>query len=625
MRVGASGIIFWFTGEKMQNNKKTLGVGCMKSWSESFSNIKALLVILMIVCLAPNISLGAGVGDQSTDKQYKKFAKQRAVSEWSRDAGSRQYKGKIQPTLDQLLKELGLKNDALRKKVITNFATTYPPADHINNLVNGSLEQRNQVMNELLGKTMISVYKMSEDAFDSSVLKNTTGDHLGTATNVTGTVASMIGSLQANDTKGALEHLANGINNAHVAPKVASAIAEYAINRTQLEIDMWKMQEIEEAFQAYKNGAEDHNGYNVDAGDFQQVLSQMKGEYQRYISDGIKEYARKRGIPISKIDDNVKLRNKIIRDLEKKLKENFDNRIKAERVIDPMADQFENLIKELEAKELLNKYDSVAKSYFKKDDSIEFRLTRLFNIRDSIIAMIGQKKASSLSDKEMAGLIKRWILLKREGKSFEDYLKKKNLIETKTYGGTEAAWVLLEIIPQDKSKELKRKNKSYEGTYRWSVNASSNSVVSTHKYTGPTKKSGNAEMVHGENYSTTLSLSGLPDVILPGETVSVTMNAQISPNVSYLSASASSLLQVFSVNKEGKKSGGTKNCYSKDKKLQVKAWANVGQKNDQLSDSLDVEFDLGKGALGQKMAVQFATNGAYPATVKYIYEYKMPK
>lgn len=111
-------------------------------------------------------------------------------------------------------------------------------------------------------------------------------------------------------------------------------IIQSGVEIVQAGIDSWKDAEIEAAYEAYKNGADNRFfGYNVDAGDFDALWSQMRGIATRLQSEAVnREIARREsmGMPPPTDRDLDRIREQV----RENLKKDFENRLKSEAEIE---------------------------------------------------------------------------------------------------------------------------------------------------------------------------------------------------------------------------------------------------------------------------------------------------
>jgi hypothetical protein len=196
-----------------------------------------------------------------------------AVQSWAKEMSKEEFHAATR-------EELGLSSSTAREKLIMDIITAEDIPDFAATMLSGDSAAINQKINETIGTAMLQAFKLDPDLFANAAL-------------VAGSAASAAGHFSEGDFSGGLEAIAEGLKGAVPAAKIITAVSEFGAAKINEFIDGWKDRELEKAYQVYKNGADGKWGYDVSAGDFAQVLAQMKGGYQKFCVDAVAEYCKR--------------------------------------------------------------------------------------------------------------------------------------------------------------------------------------------------------------------------------------------------------------------------------------------------------------------------------------------
>ncbi len=181
---------------------------------------------------------------------------------------------------------------------------------------------------------------------------------------------------------------------------------------TERQIARWKDQEIEAAYQAFVNGSEKKYlffGYDVEKGDFDEVWEQMRGIQTKIYSDAMKDYANSHGIAVKDIDFDTQ--EKLRKDAKNDLEDAFEERKDQEKDIEAIEKDNLRLLKAFEDAKLFEE-DMFG---YSEDTSFEFRMERLYKIKDMILKDTGatidhadSTRKNEISHDTVAKLARLW-------------------------------------------------------------------------------------------------------------------------------------------------------------------------------------------------------------------------
>lgn len=175
---------------------------------------------------------------------------------------------------------MGLDNKSLTQDIVE---TMMKENDYTNLMVSyndGKIEEFSQNMALLAGKVICDVVTSNNNA--KALLGKVTehSSKIGAGINIATALAN-------GDGETAAKELSREIINTFPLTKLLSTTAEL----TEQQINRWKSQELEAAYQVYLNGAESTIpwwGYQVQAGNFGEVWEQMRGLQTKILDEEIK-------------------------------------------------------------------------------------------------------------------------------------------------------------------------------------------------------------------------------------------------------------------------------------------------------------------------------------------------
>jgi hypothetical protein len=204
--------------------------------------------------------------------------------------------------------------------------------------------------------------------------------------------------------------------------------------------NLWYKPEIRKAFLVYKNGAEGGwFGYNVDAGDWPSLLSQMRGVFAKARSDYVQAYCNARGIDPGTLTSEEK--NKIADQGMERLRAQFDEQIARRAEIDEIKDNQQKLFEAFAENQLLVRDRS--NPMYAGNEDLETLMNRLLNFTQRVMQDTGRREIISHSfdedidrpgtqiySQQIAELARTWYTTRKiEGPEQAEEAYKKALIE----------------------------------------------------------------------------------------------------------------------------------------------------------------------------------------------------
>lgn len=359
-----------------------------------------------------------GAAKVSTEEQLNQIIKSQTMTKVIQDNVDDVVDDTAEKVIDSMLGGLGLEEDSWKSKVLGSLLKDDEYKDMYDAYKSGDASGFNEKLNVLIGK------KIAENVPDSvwkSALEGLTDDK---GLEYVQAVSQAMGFLVEGQYKDAARIVGEAIADEFpltLAIKVSAELMQY-------RIDMWKDQEIEAAFRAYKDGAEAHFwGYNVEKGDFDTVWTQMRGIGTRLMSEAIARENRIReeaGQPPLTDREMDNIRNKVKDDL----KEQFESRADLEDELETEEAKMKKLIMGYKEAGLLSPGQF---GYSSGMDTLDSRIEKLIHFKRKVLRDIGRgditdgafTTADNLSIGELIQLTQAWYT--KDGyKKYADMVKK---------------------------------------------------------------------------------------------------------------------------------------------------------------------------------------------------------
>lgn len=539
-------------------------------------------------------------GKLSRDKQLEHFAQQMAVQSWAKSHTEQKFTDATKEYFYDLFEnKLGITDNDVKGKILRNIVKENDFGDLMVNLEKGDLTSFGTKLGEMTGKVILNQAQLDPGFMSKWVSISSTG-------------AKAAAHAYEGDYKEAMKEISLAIMDQHMVGKIFKA----GVEATDAAIKNWKKKSIEDAFQAYKKGADGEHGYYVDAGDFKALANQMRGIMHKIYSDAIDAYCKKHNLDENKLDKSVL--DKIRADTEKKLETEFSRRVSEDAKIEQHKAVHMKIIKAFENSLLLKK-GSFGYDY---DLSLERRVERLHIVMENILEQTGMKLNTQLIDStdsemsldDLCTLIGVWYNDRTKMK--ENYfakLEEMGFIKKAAHNSEdENVWVLVNVVDDDGEEYISSHNKSYKGVYETEANYGRNNFSIKSTYVGKTDTYYDPDKVHGENITYIASFSKPPEVIKAGDKISI--NLSLSPsgnNLSFFAFSGSARGQL------GKNNSRWLDFINEDKKHFFKSYS----KNNYASFNEIISAVAPGGREGDTMKLKFHLYSGGKLETTYVYEW----
>lgn len=320
-----------------------------------------------------------GQSKLTVDQRIEEYTHNKALADWAQTQSDEMTNAAAEKVIDHILKDkLGIADEATKSKVLGSLLKDDEWGGMVKNLASGDVTGFNQDLQVLVGKKIVD-----------NVPKSTLSKALGGLTSDFGvtTVAKAseaAGYLAEGRTKDAARILGE-----HIADQfMITTAGKIAVAAIEHKISSWKNEEVEAAYQAYKNGASSRVpwwGYQVEKGNFGDVWSQMGGAARQLQIEAIaaQEKARKdAGMPA--LDDNEK--NKIRTMVERDLKKQFEQRVKTDAEIEKKKAEYDMIMNMYKEAGFTDK----GRWGWDKSYELEQRLDSLTHLKDKLLKDTGR-------------------------------------------------------------------------------------------------------------------------------------------------------------------------------------------------------------------------------------------
>lgn len=316
-----------------------------------------------------------GYGKVSVDEQIGQFAHDKAVGEWAQENVDQRMEDAAKKIVDHILVDkLKIEDESVKKKVIANLLLNDEWGDIVSKAKKGDVTGMNESLQVLAGKTIVDFVPKSTLSKSLEHLTSNLGlETVKKASEAAGYLA------EGNGTEAAR------IIGEHIADQfIFTTAARLAVAAVQSKIDTWKNDEIEAAYQAWKNGADSNVpfwGYQVEKNSFEQVWDQMKGARRQIEIDAInaQEKIRKEaGMPPLTDKEKENIRNMAAKNLESL----FVQRQKEDEEVAKKEEEIKKLAQVFKDNNLLTPGDwGYPDSYY----GVDQRLEELLHFKDKVL------------------------------------------------------------------------------------------------------------------------------------------------------------------------------------------------------------------------------------------------
>jgi len=352
------------------------------------------------------------------------FAYKNAVSQWVENDNNALNRQATEQMVSEILsKKMGLNNKSLAQDVVEAMMQENDYTALLVNYNDGNMEDFSQNVAVLAGKKICDI--VTSDSNAKGLLGMVT-EH----SSKVGTAVKVAVALSEGDPEAAAKELSMEILNSFPLTKLLTTTARL----TEMQINRWKNQELEAAYQVFVNGADSSLpwGFQVEQGNFEELWSQLKGLVPKINTDAIENYAALKGMKSSELNSVVL--DKIRRDAKENLRLEFEKRKNQESRIEKIKAENIKLISEFERANLLSRN----RFGFTDATDFDFRIERLFRIKDMILkdtksrlGFTGVDDGGIISAQTIAALTQIWYSDNGKEKYRQELIKRKYLKEDK--------------------------------------------------------------------------------------------------------------------------------------------------------------------------------------------------
>lgn len=618
-----------------------------------------------------------GFGKPSESDQIETYAHNYAALQWEVEQRNKKLTDSLSRQYDDLFSSMGITDSAVRNQLA---------ADVISYLESAIIDSEGMAPIEALAQMASAAGKGPEGKqdFQNKLLEftgkglalcldkiqNTPGEQMEKFTsdvNILGNLASALGSWSGGDNEAAAQSIANMLKGLNPVGGLVDSTLSFIKESADSVIDYWTQGEIEKAYQVYTGGGAGKYGYESGLeGDLQSIFITLGGGERMMNIKIVKKYCEKYGINESEL--TLAERDRIIANAMTVLKRNFDTRVVADAEISRRKQSEEAFIAQLKAEGLLSA--SNYQQFFGIDKNLRNynvgdRLARLYKIRATVLSVMDEETAVTISDEFLAKAIAQWVYWNEKGDrtGFYKYMvemgylknpipglaatadeqtpETETVTETAKADGSSAAqteaskpdtpapppaqvpaqaWVLTGTRVNDWQTRLSTNNAA-NTSWRTDISASGNSVTFTNTYIGSRTDSW---MRNGMSETGTVTWTSPPETILPDQTVSVKLTAVNGPrDHDNFDGIASVKVGLQRLDKDGKITGNLSDWLDASGAYLVGYISGRG-KVTQSEVAATMTGKLGTGSTdGQRISVLVRAQGnGISVDTEYIYEWK---
>gem|GEM_PF-6481839 len=339
---------------------------------QMYRNVSFLLLMVVILSVSTPIPWAAAADDE---EELQAYVDQRAREQWAIQQSGDDVDAVVQEMVGELLIDgFNVDNPSLAYELAHDVAGDYIDAyyaleDAVTTIRDGDLSSLAQ-----------DVVARSVDYLKDAAYLSDVEDAVGESMEV----AEAAGAFVEGDYDASKQMLLDSLGE-HSSFVGAMNTAR---QRIQTRINNWTNDEIEEAYQVYRDGAERHGwigSYSVDAGGFDAVWSQMDGAARQIKIDAQEEYRRVHGYErIEDIPDNI--RDNLRQQARESLQAEFELRREQEDDVQRLQQQNQRVIEMLQEYNMLETWQP----WHNRDQTTERLLDRLYDHIDQVMEDTGR-------------------------------------------------------------------------------------------------------------------------------------------------------------------------------------------------------------------------------------------
>lgn len=357
------------------------------------------------------------------DERIDQYIGNAAVADWAKEQGNQITDDALNSAIDNILKDkLKINDSTLTGKVLNSLKDDAEWQGMLDSVMDGDPEMFNQNLQVLLGKKIVE-----------NVSESTLSKALGAITDDAGIeIVAKAGEAAGYLAEGRYKDAAKIIGEQIADQFMITKVGKFAVAAINSQISSWKDEEVEAAYQAYKNGADSSVpwwGYQVEKGKFEDVWNQMGGAARQLTLEAIRaqNVAREEaGIEPLTPDEENKLREIVKRDLQKQ----FEKRVQTDTEIDKNKAELEMLMNMYKEANLIEK----GRYGWEKGYELEQRLDILNAFKNKVLRDTkrtgikegGVHNEDAISIEQLKIIALKWFGTddpKEKQKVYEEYLK----------------------------------------------------------------------------------------------------------------------------------------------------------------------------------------------------------
>ncbi|MFZ6015651.1 MAG: hypothetical protein ACOYUZ_04850 [Patescibacteria group bacterium] len=282
------------------------------------------------------------------------------------------------------LAKMGITDKTISGQVLNDILTDDSYKDMYDDYQKGDVAGFNQKLAILMGGKIAT--RVPESAFKSA-LEGLAGD----AAEDVEAVAKAAGYAAEGQYREAAKIIGEQIADKFLittAGKIAVEVIDY-------QIQSWKSDEVEAAYQAYKNGSDNYfYGYNNEPGDFGTVWTQMRGVRRQLTIEAIakqNEARRDAGMPELDEREMDMVRDGVMRSFERQFKSRLEN----DKIVEQKEKDLQMLMDKFKESNFLER--SFGPKGLQKHDDLKIRMDVLYHFTQRMMKDTGRFK---LNDKQ---------------------------------------------------------------------------------------------------------------------------------------------------------------------------------------------------------------------------------
>ncbi|MDF1497667.1 MAG: hypothetical protein P1P90_06495 [Patescibacteria group bacterium] len=286
--------------------------------------------------------------------------------------------------VEMTLAKMGINDKSISGEVLNDILTDDTYKEMYDDYQNGDVSGFNQKLAILMGQKIAT--RVPESAFKSAL-----SELAGDAAEDVEAVAKAAGYAAEGQYREAAKIIGEQIADKFLittAGKIAVEVIDY-------QIQSWKSDEVEAAYQAYKKGSDNYfYGYNNDKGDFDAVWNQMRGVRRQLMIEAIaKQNDARRTAGMPELDEREMdmVRDGVRRSFERQ----FKSRLEKDEIVEQKEKDLQMLMNKFKEANFLER--SFGPKGLQKHDDLKVRMDVLYHFTQR---MMKDTKRFKLNDKQ---------------------------------------------------------------------------------------------------------------------------------------------------------------------------------------------------------------------------------